>query len=52
MSKEKFETVLDYGSSKLRIGIIDKNFPKNKFFLDQNIIDDSRIDEFNFENHD
>tara|TARA_Y100001970_G_scaffold44737_1_gene55928 strand:- start:184 stop:1371 length:1188 start_codon:yes stop_codon:yes gene_type:complete len=51
MSKEKFETVLDYGSSKLRIGIIDKNFPKNKFFLDQKIVDDSRIDEFNFENH-
>ena len=50
MSKEKFETVLDYGSSKLRIGIIDKNFPKNKFFLDQKIVDDSRIDEFNFEN--
>ena len=52
MSKEKFETVLDYGSSKLRIGIIDKNFPKNKFFLDQKIIDDSNIDEFNFENYD
>ena len=51
MSKEKFETVLDYGSSKLRIGIIDKNFPKNKFFLDQKIIDDSNIDEFNFENY-
>ena len=51
MSKEKFETVLDYGSSKLRIGIIDKNFPKNKFFLDQKIIDDSKIDELNFENY-
>ena len=51
MSKEKFETVLDYGSSKLRIGIIDKNFPKNKFFLDQKLIDESNIDEFNFENY-
>ena len=51
MSKEKFETVLDYGSSKLRIGITDKNFPKNKFFLDQKIIDESNIDEFNFENY-
>ena len=51
MSKEKFETVLDYGSSKLRIGIIDKNFPKKKFFLDQKIIDDSKIDELNFENY-
>ncbi len=52
MSKEKFETVLDYGSSKLRIGIIDKNFPKNKFFLDQKIIDEYNTDEFNFKNYD
>ena len=52
MSKEKFETVLDYGSSKLRIGIIDKNFPKNKFFLDQKLIEESSTDEFNFENYD
>ena len=52
MNKEKFETILDYGSSKLRIGIIDKNFPKNKFFLDQKISDDSNIGEFNFENYD
>ena len=51
MSKEKFETVLDYGSSKLRIGIIDKNFPKNKFFLDQKLIDESNIGEFNFKNY-
>ena len=51
MIKEKFETVLDYGSSKLRIGITDKNFPKNKFFLDQKIIDETNINKFNFENY-
>ena len=52
MSKEKFETVLDYGSSKLRLGIIDKTFPKNKFFLSQELIDDSNNSEFDFDIND
>ena len=51
MSKEKFETILDYGSSKLRIGVFDKNNPKSKFFLNQEIVDDFNIEEFNFENY-
>ncbi len=35
MSKEKFETILDYGASKLRIGTFDKDYKKNKFFLNE-----------------
>ena len=35
MSKEKFETILDYGASKLRIGTFDNDYKKNKFFLNE-----------------
>ncbi len=35
MSKERFETILDYGFSKLRIGSFDNDNPNNKFFLDE-----------------
>jgi len=37
MSKEKFETILDYGSSKLRIGTFEKDYIKNKFFLNEDL---------------
>ena len=33
MSKEKFETILDYGASKLRIGTFDNDYKKNNFEL-------------------
>ena len=35
MNKERFETILDYGSSKLRIGTFDNHHPNNKYFLNE-----------------
>ncbi len=35
MDKEKFETFLDYGSSKLRAGIYDNEHSGNNFFIDE-----------------
>ena len=35
MNKEKFETILDYGASKLRIGTFNNDYTKNKFFLNE-----------------
>ncbi len=45
MSKERFETVLDYGFSKLRIGTFDNDHPNNKFFLNEEFQNN-----FSFEN--
>ena len=36
MDKEKYETILDYGSSKIRAGVIDIDNPQTKFFIDEN----------------
>ena len=34
MSKERFETILDYGSSKIRIGVFDDENSNNNIFIE------------------
>tara|TARA_Y100001970_G_scaffold289938_1_gene421850 strand:- start:1862 stop:3001 length:1140 start_codon:yes stop_codon:yes gene_type:complete len=35
MDKERFETFLDYGSSKLRVGVYDNEYSDNNFSIDE-----------------
>ena len=32
MNKDKFQTYIDFGASKIRIGVFDYELPKNNFY--------------------
>ena len=52
MDKEKYETILDYGSSKIRAGVIDIDNPQTKFFIDENCKNSFKIKNLKFEDPD
>ena len=52
MDKEKFETFLDFGSSKIRIGAFDSEHPSNTFFNDELCVNDCRIKKFTLNDSD
>tara|TARA_B100000029_G_scaffold20865_1_gene21099 strand:+ start:831 stop:1970 length:1140 start_codon:yes stop_codon:yes gene_type:complete len=52
MDKEKFETFLDFGSSKIRIGAFDSEHPSNIFFNDELCVNDFRIKKFTLSDSD
>ena len=46
MDKEKFETFLDFGSSKIRIGVFDNEYTNNVFFSDEICKNNFRTEKF------
>ena len=49
MDKQNFETFIDYGSSKIRLGVFDKSVVKQNFFLEKKCLSDFKLKNFNIE---
>ena len=50
MSEKIFDTFVDFGSSKIRIGVFDKNLPKINFFSEKNCVSNFNLDKINLNN--
>ena len=49
MDKQNFETFIDYGSSKIRLGVFDKSVVKQNFFLEKRCLSDFKLKNFDIE---
>ena len=52
MDKERFETFLDFGSSKIRIGVFDIENQDSYFFSDEKCNNNFRINKFSLSDSD
>ena len=52
MDKERFETFLDYGSSKIRISVFDSEYPSNIFSADEACNNNFKIEKFTLSDSD
>ncbi len=52
MAKEKYTTILDYGSSKIRAGVFDTENPQIKFFIDEKCKNNFKLKSLIFEDPD
>ncbi len=50
MSEKNFVTFIDFGSSKIRIGVFDNNFSKNILFYEKNCISNLNSNSFDLDN--
>ncbi len=49
MDKQNFETFVDFGTSKIRLGVFDKTFVKKNLFLEKNCFSDFKSKNFNID---
>ena len=50
MSKENFETFIDFGSSKIRIAVFDNYYSKIKFFSEKECLSTFNLENINLKN--
>jgi hypothetical protein len=50
MSKENFETFIDFGSSKIRIAVFDNYYSKIKFFSEKECFSTFNLENLNLTN--